>query len=203
MRPQPLTWLRRRAARLSFQLRRLAHFPRWLNPMRVKGTTNRSLVRAGAHDFHRGFNLVTREGTTHADASGERRDQAKLAAPFDRTTWGMNAMANEPLQRSICFATLLLAVVLAGCASVPKPPPVTVQEIVQMSGQGVDASSMIAKMREAGTVYRLSGSKLAALRTEGVPDPVLDYMLQTYLRVERERQLQECTLGPPYFPVDE
>ena len=72
-----------------------------------------------------------------------------------------------------------------------------------MSGQGVDASSMIAKMREAGTVYRLSGSKLAALRTEGVPDPVLDYMLQTYLRVERERQLQECTLGPPYFPVDE
>lgn len=72
-----------------------------------------------------------------------------------------------------------------------------------MSGQGVDASSMISKMREAGTVYRLSGSKLAALRAEGVPDPVLDYMLQTYLRVERERQLQECTLGPPYFPVDE
>ena len=79
----------------------------------------------------------------------------------------------------------------------------TVERVIAMSKSGTDASSIIAKMQEAGTVYRLSGSQLAVLKAEGVPDPVLDYMLRTYLRAERERQVLEgCILGPPYFPVN-
>ena len=97
----------------------------------------------------------------------------------------------------------LIAVTLVACASVPKTEPVTVEDVVGMSRQGIDARTMIAKMREGGSVYRLSGSKLAALKADGVPDRVLDYMQQTYLRAERDRQLQECELGAPYFSVDE
>jgi hypothetical protein len=91
----------------------------------------------------------------------------------------------------------------AGCTTLPTQAPVTVEQVIAMSKNGTDAPSIIAKMQEAGIVYRLSGSKLAALKTDGVPDPVLDYMLQTYLRAERERQVLEgCILGPPYFPVN-
>jgi len=100
---------------------------------------------------------------------------------------------------------MLLSFVLfgAGCTTVPTRAPVTVEQVIAMSKNGTDAPSIIAKMQDAGTVYRLSGSQLAALKADGVPDPVLDYMLQTYLRAERERQVLEgCILGPPYFLVN-
>jgi hypothetical protein len=94
-------------------------------------------------------------------------------------------------------------VLTAGCANVPARAPLTVEQVIAMSRSGSDASTIIARMQDAGGVYRLSGSKLAALKVDGVPDPVLDYMQQTYLRAERERQIVEgCLLGPPYFPVN-
>ena len=99
-----------------------------------------------------------------------------------------------------CWTSLML--LCGGCASTPATAPVSVEQIVQMSKDGNDGPSIVAKMRQAGTIYRLSGSKLAALKLDGVPDQVLDYMLQTYLRAERERQVEECALGPPYFPVE-
>jgi len=67
-----------------------------------------------------------------------------------------------------------------------------------MSTEGTQAPVIIAKMRESRAVYRLPGSAFAALKNEGVADPVLDYMLETYLRAERGRQAQHCILGPPY-----
>jgi len=94
---------------------------------------------------------------------------------------------------------LVVALFVAGCASTPAKGPVTVEQIIEMSRNGTDPPIIVAKMQDAGTVYRLSGSQLAMLRSEGVPDPVLDYMQQTYLRAERQRQLDECVRGAPYF----
>jgi hypothetical protein len=51
------------------------------------------------------------------------------------------------------------------------------------------------KIRDSGTVYRLSASQLASLKNEGVPDAVINYMQQTYLdAVERDQALADWTL---------
>jgi hypothetical protein len=99
------------------------------------------------------------------------------------------------------------AVLIAGCASTPTTTaPLTIEQVIEMSRNGTDASRITAKLQEAGTVFRLPGSSLAMLKSEGVPAPVLDYMLQTRWRAERE-QADECfkwiwcTVGPPYFVV--
>jgi hypothetical protein len=56
-----------------------------------------------------------------------------------------------------------------------------------MSKAGVPAADIVQKMRDAGTVYRLSGSQLARLKEQGVADEVLDYMQETYLANARAR----------------
>lgn len=97
---------------------------------------------------------------------------------------------------------LSAAALLAGCATVEPKPPVTIDQVVQMSREGVPAADIVQKMRDAGTVYRLSGSQLAKLKGEGVPDEVLDYMQETYLAQARARGALEygSMWGPtPYW----
>ena len=79
---------------------------------------------------------------------------------------------------------------LGGCATlgVAGAEPFTVSQVVAMSRAGEPADAIIAKMRESGTVYRLSASQLAKLHDEGVPDAVVDYMQETYLASIRRRQ---------------
>jgi len=96
----------------------------------------------------------------------------------------------------VSTVSLAVAALVSGCATEPAPP--TVEEVVAMSKHGTESPAIIDKMRESRAVYRLPGSEFAALKSEGVSDTVLDYMLQTYLKAERERQVQNCTLGPPY-----
>jgi len=93
-----------------------------------------------------------------------------------------------------------LAVLLAGCASRPQRVPVSIEEIVQMSIAGTPPSDIIARMEASDTVYRLSGSELARLKDQGVPDPVLDYMQDTYLDYERSRAYRNYDpwWGPPH-----
>ena len=95
--------------------------------------------------------------------------------------------------------SLVAAIGLSGCAMQPTPP--SVADVVAMSTTGLAAPAIIDKMRASRAVYRLPGSAFASLKSEGVQDAVLDYMLQTYLRSERERQAQYCTMGPPYDVV--
>ena len=102
--------------------------------------------------------------------------------------------------RRATLVTVACAVLVASCATTPTP--VTVNEVVAMSREGTDAAVIIARMRESRSVYRLPGSAFGELKNEGVPGPVLDYMLQTYLRAERERQVEDCSLGPPYFVIE-
>src|SRR5688572_32587104 len=83
-------------------------------------------------------------------------------------------------------ASILLAVVLMGCASVQSRPPVTIEQVIQMSKQGVPPADIVQHMRDSGTVYRLSGSQLGRLKSEGVDDEVLDYMQDTYLAAARQ-----------------
>lgn len=85
---------------------------------------------------------------------------------------------------------LAFAAALSGCSTLGYRPaqPVTVQEIVAMTREKVPAVDIIAKMRESGTVYRLTASQLANLREQGVPNDVIDYMQHTYLEAVRRDQ---------------
>jgi hypothetical protein len=88
---------------------------------------------------------------------------------------------------------------LAGCASfsTPRPvvpQPVTVDQIVRMSREGVAPEEIIHKMRESRTVYRLTASQLAQLHDEGVSDKVVNYMQDTYLAaVKRSARFEDWT----------
>jgi len=80
--------------------------------------------------------------------------------------------------------------VFAGCTfplSNPRPP-VTVPQILEMSEAGVPPDTIVQKMRDSGTVYRLQASQLAKLKERGMPDAVLNYMQQTYLDAVRTDQ---------------
>jgi hypothetical protein len=84
------------------------------------------------------------------------------------------------------LATLLLATaILAGCAGAPRRPPPSLEQIVEMSRQGTPAEDIIRQLKDTRAVYALSGSQLAKLHDQGVPEPVLDYLQQAYVNSVR------------------
>jgi hypothetical protein len=64
-------------------------------------------------------------------------------------------------------------------------PPVLASEVVRMSEEGMPPETIVKKMRDSKTVYRLSGSQLAQLHDQGVDDQVINSMQQTYLDAVR------------------
>jgi hypothetical protein len=68
--------------------------------------------------------------------------------------------------------------------------PVTVSEVIRMSQENVPAETIVNKMRDSRSVYRLSAAQLAQLHDRSVQDQVINYMQQTYLdAVHREQDL--------------
>ena len=97
-----------------------------------------------------------------------------------------------PLRFPGMLSSVTLSLALLGCASVPPPPPVTVPDVIRISRAGDPPEKIIQRMRDAGMVYRLTGSQFARLHQQGVPDAVLDYMQHTYLEaVRRDQYLQD------------
>lgn len=97
------------------------------------------------------------------------------------------------------FAVLAACAVLAGlagCAS-NRPPAPSLDEIVQMSSDGIADDQIISQMEQSGAVYRLSASRIVELRQKGVSTDVLDYMQEVYIRqVRREERLM---YGDPFW----
>jgi hypothetical protein len=109
------------------------------------------------------------------------------------------------VRTAVAGCILVVALALPGCSLLglrrtPPPPPLRVSEVVQMSRQGVPAKTIIHKIRESETVYRLSAAQLAQLHDEGVSNPVINYMQRTYLDcVRKEQRLRDenmWELGP-------
>lgn len=84
------------------------------------------------------------------------------------------------------IAVLTLTLIgLAGCASAPfgeEPPPVSPEQIVEMSKRGDNAAGIIGEIQKSRTVYNLTASQFVQLSKDGVPDAVLDHMQQTHLK---------------------
>lgn len=78
---------------------------------------------------------------------------------------------------------------LAGCAGPlarEEFPPVSPEQIVAMARAGETTAAIITRIQQSDTVYSLTASQFVQLSKDGVPDAVLDYMQQTYIKaVER------------------
>jgi hypothetical protein len=78
---------------------------------------------------------------------------------------------------------------LAGCAGPlgrEEVPPLSPEQISAMAKSGQSTADIITRIQLSDTVYSLTASQFVQLSKDGVPDAVLDYMQQTYLKaVER------------------
>lgn len=80
---------------------------------------------------------------------------------------------------SLAF-TVLLA--LSACATFYTPrQPMPIAEVVKLSKSGAPPPVIIQRIRDSGTSYALRGSDFAKLKADGVPDPVLDYLQQSFV----------------------
>jgi hypothetical protein len=86
----------------------------------------------------------------------------------------------------------LLALALAGCATTvpkgPPPKPLTQEEIIQLAKCGAPDTDIIQKIRDSGTVYRLTAVEIQHLHENAVSNSVIDFMLQDYLEAVRWRE---------------
>ena len=123
----------------------------------------------------------------HAITVQERVQDGKAVAMRMR----IRARYRYLLTAALCVGVVLWITRCATFTGNGVPTPVTVDEIVRVSKADVPVDTILAKMRESGTVYRLSASQLAHLHDEGVPDAVGDYMQQTYLEAVRRDQAME------------
>jgi hypothetical protein len=85
------------------------------------------------------------------------------------------------VQRFSILIGMASIVLCAACSTVERRPPPSLEQIAQMSRDGKTAEEIIHELKETRAVYRLSGSQLAKLHEEGVPEPVLDYLQQAYV----------------------
>jgi hypothetical protein len=109
------------------------------------------------------------------------------------------------------LAVLALLAVLAGCASVPRRPPLTLEQVITMAKNDVPSAQIIRAMDESRTVLALSGSQYAGLRQQGVPDEVLDHIQKRQLEaveIDARFRHQQLYWGwgwgwppPPAFPA--
>jgi hypothetical protein len=93
------------------------------------------------------------------------------------------------------MAVLLTA--LAGCAaptqyaSTPAYSRYTLEEVVAWSQAGEAPERIIARLDAAHGFYPLTAGEIIRLHSQGVSPPVLDYLLDTYVRgVRHEERFQ-------------
>jgi hypothetical protein len=109
--------------------------------------------------------------------------------------------------------TLALVVLLSlcGCARwYPPRTPLPIADVVKLSESKASPAQVVQRIRDSGTTYALRGSDFAKLKAHGVPDPVLDYLQQSFVNdldlqtrywVTGEASLGACSWCFPQ-PVD-
>ena len=100
----------------------------------------------------------------------------------------MEVIKKSTLFYSICIALLFFA----GCATFKNAfhplPPVTYDEIIRLTQDKVAPETIINKIRDSGTVFRLNSNEVMDLRQHNVDQKVVDYMLDTYTEAVRQQQ---------------
>ena len=86
-----------------------------------------------------------------------------------------------------------VAALTVGCATTPRPIPLTQADVISMVKAGVTDEEIMRRIDDTRTVFRLSSDDVIRLRNEGISDRVVNYMLDTYTRAvaaEEHRRAQ-------------
>ena len=95
---------------------------------------------------------------------------------------------------------LLIAILAAGCATVPRPTPLTQADVISMTKAGVTDDDIISRIEKTRTVFKLGASDVVRLREEGVSEPVVNHMLETYTRaVVNEQRRRDYDYYGDYY----
>ena len=111
----------------------------------------------------------------------------------------MNAM------QSIRASGLLILLAIAfstGCYTVTRHPPLTAEQVVELSKRGQSVDEIIGKIQETGTIYYLKSGQVRELLDRGVEEPVVDFMLETRVEAEKARArayYYHYDYGPYYY----
>jgi hypothetical protein len=104
---------------------------------------------------------------------------------------------NQTAMNSLRYLSLILALILQGCADAPVAPPrierisaeqlearlpqpvaaLSLDQLVAAARQGIAAEEIISRITASGSRYRLSASELFDLARQGVPLAVLDSLV--------------------------
>lgn len=95
--------------------------------------------------------------------------------------------------RALLFGLLAL---LSACQSLPGRPPMSFDEVAQWHAEGKSGGEIIALLETRRLPAHLSGSQLGRLKEKGVPDEVLDYLLNRHTEDVRYRSRLEAE---PYW----
>ena len=91
------------------------------------------------------------------------------------------------------FLILAATMLFAGCATTPRPTPLTQADIISMTKAGLTDEDIMRRIDATQTVFRLNSDDVLFLRKEGVSDRVVTYMLDTLTRAavaaQRRRDL--------------
>jgi hypothetical protein len=97
---------------------------------------------------------------------------------------------------------LTLALAAGGCASFdPGPPPLSKQEVVQLSKAGTPPAAIVERLTSTGTILWLSAPEIVELSQSGVSPEVLDYLQKAQMNELRLRaQFDQLLYGPERSP---
>jgi hypothetical protein len=86
-------------------------------------------------------------------------------------------------------ASIVIAVVLAGCANMTgeRPAPLTRAEIVRMAQAGEPPGNIIERLQATQSVIFLSATEILELNRQGVQPEVLEWMQREQVRELRRR----------------
>src|SRR2546422_11708859 len=84
----------------------------------------------------------------------------------------------------------MVAALAIGCATKPRPTPLTQTDIVSMAKAGMTDEQIMRRIDDTRTVFRLNSEDVVRLREQGVSDRVVTYMLETLTRAAVEEQRQ-------------
>jgi hypothetical protein len=83
--------------------------------------------------------------------------------------------------RHLLIPVLVLGLVV-GCATVPRPTPLTQADVISMVKAGATEEDVMRRIDTTGTVFHLNADDVVRLRQEGVSDRLVTFMMDTLTR---------------------
>lgn len=98
------------------------------------------------------------------------------------------------MNRSLLVLCFFVLTYITGCVSLPAQPeeaPLTLETIVSLAKAGKDAPTIIAEIKKSRSAFDIQASQYIKLAKDGVPEPVLDFMLGEQMKMAQREGRQD------------